>query len=229
MVLAFRESVEDIEVLVPNIAKSAATFFCLAADSIYMGRHGELGPLDPQMLDRTGSARPVSALESFHSLEHLLNYSIDSLYGIVQLLQTMSPMDTPNALERSHQLFAAIASPLYSQVDPHELGESGRALQESEEYAIRVMERWGYADISEDTRQQIARRLVRDYPTHGFVIDLVEAQTIGLKAEPMEAESDAICQAIIYNEEYDDIVGVPQIEESDFDDGSDHAEPCDEE
>ena len=209
MILALRESVGDIEVLVPYWAKSAATFFCLAANSIHMGKRGELGPLDPQLIDRTGSARPVSALESFHSLEHLLSYSIDSLHRIVQLVRTMSPMDVPSAIEHSHQPFAAIVSPLYSQVDPHELGEAGRALSESEEYAIRVME-WSYADITSDAMRQIARSLVYDYPTHGFVIDLIEARAIGLKAARMEPVSDAVCQAIVANEDYNEVVGFPQ-------------------
>ena len=210
MVLALRESVEDIEVLVPYYAKSAATFFCLAADSIHMGRYGELGPLDPQRFDRTGSDRPVSSLESFKSLEHLLEYSLESLNGIIELLQNIAPMDIPYAIDRSHRLFAAIVSPLYSQVDPHELGESGRSLSVSQAYAIRVMERWGYTDRTENERIQIANLLILDYPTHGFVIDLHEAQAIGLNAEPMEAVSDAICRAIVTNEEYEGTIGFPQ-------------------
>ena len=47
IVLTLREHAKDIEVLVPQWAKSAATFFCLAANTIYIGRYGELGPLDP--------------------------------------------------------------------------------------------------------------------------------------------------------------------------------------
>ena len=228
MVLALRSSVDDIEVLVPDLAKSAATFFCLAADSIHMGKHGELGPLDPQLIDWTGSSRPVSALESFHSLEHLLSYSIDSLHRIVQLMRAMSPMDVPSAIEHSHQPFAAIVSPLYSQVDPHELGEAGRALSESEEYAIRVME-WSYAGIPSDELRQIARSLVYDYPTHGFVIDLIEAQAIGLKAERMETLSDAICQAIVANEDYAEVVGFPGTEDGNSSATPNCVESCNEE
>ncbi len=53
LILALRTCAEDIEVLVPDYAKSAATFFCLGSDTIYMGWAGELGPLDPQVIDRT--------------------------------------------------------------------------------------------------------------------------------------------------------------------------------
>ena len=84
--LALRVQVEDLEVLVPHRAKSAATLFCLAADTIYLGPHGELGPLDPQMLNLRGSAVRVSALESFNALNQLLRYSLDSLDGVVNHL-----------------------------------------------------------------------------------------------------------------------------------------------
>ena len=197
IVLALREYVQDIEVLVPRWAKSAATFFCLAANTIHMGRYGELGPLDPQRLNLRGSAIPVSALESFQALSQLLKYSLDSLDAIVQRLLMNAPMDIPYAIEHAQPLFAAVLSPLYSQVDPHELGEAGRSLAISEEYAVRVMERWGYAEIMADTRWQIARRLTWDYPTHGFVIDLTEAQQVGLNAHRLDDESDELCQNLL--------------------------------
>lgn len=49
MILTLRRYVDDIEVMVPRWAKSAATFFCLGANTIYLGTDGELGPLDPQI------------------------------------------------------------------------------------------------------------------------------------------------------------------------------------
>lgn len=204
MLLALRDRVDDIEVLVPGWAKSAATFFCLGADSIHMGRYGELGPLDPQMFDRSGRARQVSALETFNALEHLLSYSVDSLDAVIQLLLRRSPMDIPHALDRAHPMFAAIASPLYGQIDPHELGESGRYLSISEEYAKRVMERWAYADSSDADRQRIAQRLIWSYPDHGFVIDLEEARETGLKVERLDDNYDRMCRKILSM--YDDSV-----------------------
>ena len=197
MLLALRGKTDDIEALVPGWAKSAATFFCLGADSIHMGRHGELGPLDMQIVDfSSGEATQVSALETFKTLEGLLNYSIDSLNAIVQFLRD-APMDVPRAVDSAHQIFAAIASPLYSQIDPRELGEMGRYLSIGEDYAERAMRRWAYADRSYADRSEMARRLIWGYPDHGFVIDLTEAQEIGLKAERLDAESDMICETII--------------------------------
>ena len=62
---------------------------------------------------------------------------------------------------------------------------------------MRVMERWGYSEIEDDERRRIVRHLVWDYPTHGFVIDLKEAQDIGLNAKRLDDESDILCQKIL--------------------------------
>ena len=179
MLLGLRLNVDEIEVLVPEWAKSAATLFCLGADTIYLGPDGELGPLDPQILDRGGSARPISALESFKALEQLLRHSLESFDSIVQLLLHRAPMDIPHAIDHAKPLFAAVVSPLYQQIDPHELGEAGRYLSEGEEYAVRVMRRWGYKCRDEVTIRQIAHNLVWNYPSHGFVIDCKEALELG--------------------------------------------------
>ena len=139
----------------------------------------------------------ISALETFKALDQLFDFSLDSLDGIIQHLLNNAPMDIPYAIEHAQPLFAAIVSPLYSQVDPHELGNAGRSLATSEEYAMRVMERWGYSDQNEMKRWEIARRLTWDYPTHGFVIDLKESQDIGLNAKRLDDESDILCQKIL--------------------------------
>ena len=197
MLLALRRHVSEIEILVPFWAKSAATFFCLGADTIQLGPDGELGPLDPQIIDRSGNSRDASALETFKALEQLLSYSLNTLDVLTRHLMRTARMDFPHAIERTQELFASIVTPLYQQIDPHELGEAGRYLSEGEEYAKHVMGRWGYRHSTRAEQSRIARRLVWDYPSHGFVIDLHEAQDIGLNVHEMDADSDALCKAII--------------------------------
>ena len=207
-----RRHATHVEVLVPNWAKSAATFFCLGANQIYIGPDGELGPLDPQQNDPTGGSRPISSLETFKALEQLRTYSLETLDAIIQLLVQMAHMDVPYALDHAQPLFSAIVMPLYQQVDPHELGESSRYLAMSEEYSMRVMTRWSYPDINDDVRRHIVRRLVWDYPTHGFVIDLDEAQELGLNAGELDEESDSLCKRVL--EEVNGYIGIalPEIE-----------------
>lgn len=49
LVAYMREKYTDVRVFVPLAAMSAATMWSLAADRIVMGKHSQLGPIDPQL------------------------------------------------------------------------------------------------------------------------------------------------------------------------------------
>ena len=209
---AIRQHVKTVYAMVPGPAKSAATFFCLGVDKIHMGPDGELGPLDPQILDRSGGIRRISPLETFTALDELRNYSLETAMStldvVVAQLLARSHMDLPYAVERATQLVSAIAGALYSRVDTHELGEMGRYLSVSERYAELVMKRWSYPELTEEHRTVIIHKLVREYPTHGFVIDMDEAIDIGLKAELLETRLTALCQEVLKNTSGTEFIGL---------------------
>jgi hypothetical protein len=48
-----REKFSDIRVIVPQLAQSAATMICCAANEVMMGAHSSLGPIDPQIFVNT--------------------------------------------------------------------------------------------------------------------------------------------------------------------------------
>lgn len=56
-----RRKFTDIRVFVPLAAMSAATMWSLACDEIVMGKHSQLGPIDPQMVTAQGQF-PASAI-----------------------------------------------------------------------------------------------------------------------------------------------------------------------
>lgn len=53
MVHYLRTRFNDIRVIVPNMAMSAATMLACAADCVMMGKHSFLGPIDPQLIMQT--------------------------------------------------------------------------------------------------------------------------------------------------------------------------------
>jgi ClpP class serine protease len=62
-----------LRVIVPNIAKSAATLFALGADEIVMGYCSELGPIDPQVqIAVSGVIQWISALAFVESRDNLM-------------------------------------------------------------------------------------------------------------------------------------------------------------
>ena len=62
-----------LRVIVPNLAKSAATVFALGADEIVMGYCSELGPIDPQVtIVNSGVPTQLSAVSYVEARENLM-------------------------------------------------------------------------------------------------------------------------------------------------------------
>jgi len=196
IVNAFYEITQDIEMIVFDAAKSAATFICLGARKIHMSIGSELGPLDAQLRDPSGFSEPKSAINSFKSLEYLRQYTLETLNQIVLLLINKARMDVPYALKNARHFVRDIVNPLYNQIDPMELGDSRRKLAIAERYSKIIMRRYGYSDYSERKINDIVKELVWGYPSHGFVIDIQEAKSLGLKVELLDDKSTKICDNI---------------------------------
>lgn len=66
LVRYLRKKFTDIRVFVPIAAMSAATMWALSANEIVMGKHSQVGPIDPQLVSPQGWATPARAvLEQF--------------------------------------------------------------------------------------------------------------------------------------------------------------------
>jgi hypothetical protein len=65
---------DDFEVVVPHMAKSAATMICFGAKKIWMSNTSELGPVDPQVpyTDDFGKRHWLSAQEYIRSYQTLM-------------------------------------------------------------------------------------------------------------------------------------------------------------
>ncbi len=65
---------DKFEVVVPHMAKSAATMICFGASKIHMSKTAELGPVDPQVTysDDLGRPRWISADEYVRAYDRLL-------------------------------------------------------------------------------------------------------------------------------------------------------------
>ncbi len=209
MLKLLRARAQNVEVLVSSWAKSAATFFCLGADNILMSETAELGPLDAQLSNPKGSWIFTSALNSFKSLEYLRQYALETLdfvMGYFTFGTTSPPMDYPYALDYGHPIVNGMISPLFAQVNPQQLGEARLQLAVAEEYTKRVMSRYSYADWAQSQIDSVVRQLVWNYPIHSFVIDLDEAQALGLHAERLDDETADLCERLL--EMVDGCIGV---------------------
>ena len=197
LVSLFRDTDRKLRVFVPDWAKSAATFFCLGADEIYLSRTAELGPLDAQIPDPRNPDAPISALEQFQAVEYLRTSAFETLDLAVRMLITRTDMRVRHVLVEARKFAADLVAPLYGQIDPLHFGSAHRALRVSMEYGQRLMSRYAYADWSEKRINTLLEKLTWKYPAHDFVIDYAEARELGLLVVEMEGEREADAHAIV--------------------------------
>jgi len=84
----------DFEVIVPKMAKSAATMICLGASKIVMSDTSELGPIDLQIVLREGDQFNIlSAWSIIRSYRQLFEQAIDTQGNIEPFLQQLDRYD----------------------------------------------------------------------------------------------------------------------------------------
>jgi hypothetical protein len=98
-----------------------------------------------------------------------------------------SGLSVKEALRESLHFTTEIMRPLYEQLDPLEIGEYKRALAIGEEYGDRLL-----AMTRNPHRKAISQALLSKHPSHGFVIDRVEARSIGLPVHALDSAQETL-------------------------------------
>ncbi|MGO4883479.1 MAG: SDH family Clp fold serine proteinase [Bryobacteraceae bacterium] len=182
----FRKRFPKVNVIVPLLAKSAATLMCLGADEIWLGEFAELGPLDVQIDDPLKKGdQPISPIDDFKSMEFLREHAVETLdYFIFQLIER-SGMSIKEAIHESVPCVTGLVRPLYEKIDPLEVGGHRRSLAVGEEYAKRLL-----ALVKNPNGERIAEQLVWKYPSHDFILDNDEALDLGLPVKHLDRATD---------------------------------------
>lgn len=167
IVAYLRSKFDDLEVIVPTYAMSAGTMISLASDRVWLGRHSQLGPIDPQMnfQGRIISARAVVDQFDRASKEVLQN-----------------------------PVIAHAWAPVLQSLGPSLLQEAQNAIDYSEEIVARWLTTWmfkGTADPAEDgTRVAKFFNDAAIHKSHGRRIGRTEAANEGVIVSDLEADQD---------------------------------------
>lgn len=86
-----RTKFTDIRVFVPLAAMSAATMWALAADRIVMGKHSQLGPIDPQIFSSQGWFPARAILRQFDQAQKECSQDPSRLNAWFPILQQYGP------------------------------------------------------------------------------------------------------------------------------------------
>lgn len=164
-----RANYELLHLYVFGPCKSAGTLIALGANSIIMSRRGELGPLDVQLITEDEIVRRSSGLNIFKALNSLNEqcYGIWEKHFLEIVGRSYGTVTTKTAADIASSLATGLIAPITAQIDPFKLGEVERSIQIATEYGLRL-----------GAHPSIVDRLVRAYPSHSFVIDIEEAQTL---------------------------------------------------
>src|SRR5271157_4537931 len=195
----FRAHCKKLNVLVPLYAKSAATVLCLNADHVFMGEFAELGPLDVQIEDELEKGKQsFPPLNEFKSMKFLKEHATEYLDFFTELLVDRG-LSVKQALHEAIPGVVGIMNPLYGHIDPSKLGSYRRMLAEGEEYAKRLLN-----SVNNERVDDLVQQLVWEYPSHNFVIDYDEAESIGIPVKRLGlAEEKALIKAILGLQEDD--------------------------
>lgn len=210
LALMLRETAGHVRVVVPDFAKSAATLLALAGDEIFLAPAAELGPLDAQMPEEGSYLGSISALNIARAADEAAREAVDLAVSGGARLISVTGLTRAQTIDAMLRFSAAISEPLVRQLDPKLVHHAKQMLRVTARYAERLLTMSGCENAN-----LVAKRLVENYPTHGFVIDAREAEVLGLPVARF-AEYDQMVLAREYHRMAEDgtaIVEFGQFEE----------------
>jgi len=162
-----RAKYEQIRAIIPQNAMSAATMIACACDSIVMGKHSAIGPIDPQITFSTQNGHFTAPAQSI--LDEFDRARADIL---------AEPKTAPLWISKLN------AYP------PGFLNMCQNTIQLSKDKVAEWLNTWMFKDIPEKERKgvEIADWLgsAATHKTHGRPIGIATAKKIGLVVEPLE-------------------------------------------
>lgn len=176
-----RTQFDDIRAFVPLQAKSAATMIALGCDEIAMGRHSELGPIDPQLLipvpegQRFAPAHAI--LRDFTRAREEIAQNIQALPAWTPILRTYAGGLLEYCTQQIKLSQEVVAGWLEKYMLAHD--DAGIPANKREQRAKEIAEWFGSDDAYDRFR------------THGRPIRIEQLQEIkGLRIKPLEDDDD---------------------------------------
>jgi hypothetical protein len=176
-----RTQFDEIRAFVPLQAKSAATMVALGCDQIVMGKHSELGPIDPQLLIPLPEGQrfaPAHAIvRDFKRAQDEIAQDVQKLPAWTPILRTYAGGLIEYCIQQIELSQEVVAGWLEQYMLAHE--DAGVPEAKREERAKEIAQYFG-SGASYDR-----------FRTHGRPIRIEELQGIeGLRIKPLEEDDD---------------------------------------
>ncbi len=188
----FQAQYERFTAIVSGWCKSAGTLCVVGANEIAFGEFGELGPLDVQYLKKDEISEVASGLDVSEALNKLQSHAFrvfeKSMLGIIQ--RSGGQVSFKLAAEVAAKMAVGVCEPLYRQIDPVILGDLERSMTIAKDYGKRLLVKG-----KNSSHDQLAA-LAESYPSHGFVIDLREAENLFNNVRPCSESECKLLNAL---------------------------------
>jgi hypothetical protein len=202
MVNYLRTQFDEITAYVPLQAKSAATMLAFGADEIVMGRHSELGPIDPQILipvpEGSRFAPAHAIVRDFERAKREIAADVQALAAWTPILRTYAG----GLLEFCQQQILLAQDVVTGWVEKYMLSHDDANVpeEEREKCARDIAEYFGSDEAYERFR------------THGRPVRIEELQKLrGVRVRPLEEKDDLQDAALSLYHALDITFGGPAI------------------
>lgn len=174
-----RQYCRNLNVLIPFKAFSATTLMALGSDKIYMSRKGELGPIDPQMIEQQQGKGPPGTGPTQRPM------STEDVSSYVSFIKDKVGITDQNAL-------AALTKSLADTLTPTTLGQVNRVHSHIRTVARKMLS-LVKPSFTTTRIQEIIESLTEKTYIHGHSIGKEEAKQMSLQVVDMDEKLEKWC------------------------------------
>jgi len=188
----FQDRYETFTVLISGMCKSAGTLIAMGAHEIVFTPFGELGPLDIQLSKVDRFDQLESGLSIKDALDTLESRAKLSFYKITQdyMQANNGLISFATASKAAADFVTHLYAPIFSRIDPEEVGARSRSMRIAVEYGKRL------AVKSQNVKSDTLRKIAETYSSHSFVIDQMEASLLFEHVRSADGKELALVEAL---------------------------------
>jgi hypothetical protein len=149
-----REFCDHFSVIIPFVAKSAATMIAIGSDEIIMGPTSELGPSDPLVK---------------HPKYEEMWVPVQSIRLCIEF------MEEKIAQSSNPEMTTSLLYPISDKLDPWIIGDYEKSIKASYQYAETLLEKNMFKNNKEKAKT-VTRIMTEKYFSHGYCINRKEAK-----------------------------------------------------
>jgi len=170
-----RTQYNQINIAIPQEAKSSGTMMCCGANNLIMSSISELGPLDKPMIHPNDETARISALDIIKSIDGMLDTAQQREKDFAKEVNNDFGIPIKQSLQLASESISKLISPMLCREDVKIYNQAQRLLVIAQKYATELLDAHmlKYIDrkkLKERIIDMTTRQLIWAYPDHSFAI-----------------------------------------------------------